>query len=340
MIHASGSAENSFQSHQEILSSDFLAVFLSQFSRFCVPVFVLLSGYGLASKFKTPLNAGELKEFALRRLSRIVLPYFLWTVAILALTGQFRPPGQAEDLLYNLETLLPFLYRQGADYHFYFFSIIIQCYLLFPLLLFPLQSRRHRYATLLFLLPLTLLYASPAHLLFQELAITRPSFFSAFFIYWILYFYLGMILAREKEALQRIFSGPVALSSGCLFLTLMILEYVYWSRRAPDPGHYNHFTRITVILYSISFISIYARYAQRWIAAWPDWLRDGLVFFASLSFTIYIIHTWVLRVVQQEFFLLSFLFTTVASLGISYALHRLISGRWRILRLILGLPDR
>lgn len=336
MIHASGSAENSFRQNQDLLSTDFLAVLLSQFSRFCVPVFVFLSGYGLASKYKEPLSTARMGDFARRRLSRIVLPYVVWTIALLALMGRFRF-DDARSVLSNLETLLPYLYRQGADYHFYFFSIIIQCYLVFPVLLFFLENPRRSRLLLLFLLVLTILYASPAHILFSALGLSRPGFFSAFLLYWVLYFYLGMLLARDKSFLLRLFPRALAFLSVVLF-ALMIIEYLYWSVRAPDPGHYNHFTRITVIFYSLTFIAFYARYAPAWISTWPARLRDFLILFASLSFTIYIIHTWVLRIVEQNLFLLSFGLTVAASLAIAYALERLIPKQWQSLRLILGLP--
>jgi len=103
-------------------------VFVYVVTHFAVPVFIFISGWVLAARY-----AGEysLREFYRRRAWRILPPYLFFTALYLlvAVEGTFEfagvpaPGAVAETLLLGT-----------AAYHLWFFVLIIQLYLLFPLI--------------------------------------------------------------------------------------------------------------------------------------------------------------------------------------------------------------
>lgn len=341
IIHAAGPFEYIFQKSHDYTSESFLAVFLGQLARFSVPVFIFLSGYGLAIGYsKKDLKAdpepGRWMSFFKRRATRIVIPFLFWTVLILFFTDRLNP---------DTETLAYF-YRRGADYHFYFFHIIIQMYILFPVL-YTLNRRFRSVALLILIMLVQMTFSSPVHILFQKLELARPSFYSAFFIYWIFYFYAGVYLASkdsaEKSQTQTASAGQNIVRPVAAFLLFLVVlaEYLYWSYRQSVPDYYNHFTRISVILYSAAFIAL-IRTTNLKITQMK---QSALIQKAgAFSFAVYIFHTWILRGIvylSDHFLPLPFIgiamLLVLLSFGFAQLLDLLIP--WNPARIVFGLPE-
>lgn len=128
VIHATGQIESLFARSQSFATAEFAGVVLNQWARFSVPIFVLLSGYGLGLRYRDSFGW---KEFLERRFTRIGIPFLFWTIAfVLAyrvswdaalLTGA----GQTAALAQAAGALPAALFTTGADYHVYFFMIIL-----------------------------------------------------------------------------------------------------------------------------------------------------------------------------------------------------------------------
>lgn len=96
---------------------------------FAVPAFVLVSAL-LTARSLDRHDRPDWSRFYQRRLLRIVWPFLLWTAVFLALRLAFEPANQPR--LGNLELYL--LWGRGY-YHLYFFSVLIQLALAFPLVM-------------------------------------------------------------------------------------------------------------------------------------------------------------------------------------------------------------
>lgn len=350
VIHATSAGEWRFQQEHALFSEAFVGVLLNQIARFCVPIFVILSGYGLTLKYNRLLEKGAIKldfgfvwQFFKDRAARIGLPFLVWTVVLLFIFNKFVAYGiDLGNFLYlNSSVLGKYLCLEGIDYHFYFFIIIIECYLIFPAI-FRCKSYTLWFALLL----MQIFFTSPSHIWLQQLGLHRPDFPSSFIIYWLFYFYTGILLAHHQKQIKDFIMARSSIwfITGFLAgLALVLFEYFFWSYRQNDPGNYNHFHRQVVIFYSLVVLLFFIRFdagIERVLTS-SDATGKAITLAAELSFSVYIFHTMILRVLAKTF-LAGELFLLIASLlvisfGLIYLVHRIIT-KPALLRKILGLP--
>ena len=354
-IHATGPYEFFFLSGHDYFSQDFLAVILNQLARFSVPVFVALSGFGLTMKYglQTQGSGKSLEQlqvpvlpFYRDRLYKIGIPFLFWSLLYLAVQGKFKGPYDEAWLL----DLLPYLYRTGADYHFYFFHIIFECYLVFPAVLW-LFSRLGKLRTpvLILSLALQLYVSSPAHIWWADYP-RIPFVFSAFFLYWQFPLCLGIFfgLKHLEDSSQ---TKPDArgnrwllVAGSALSFLVVLAEYVFWSYRGENPGDFNHFTRMSVILYSSAFFLLFYYWPRSEDStANPESKKteNRISYLAGLSFFVYIVHTWILRglqIVFPEWMLLVLVVLVLVSFSLAALLDGWITIPW--MRNLMGLEKK
>ena len=237
VIHATSRCETAFLKNHLYLSDAFLGVLLNQVARFSVPVFVLLSGYGLTMKYRGAAAAWSrsgLMEFFRGRAFKVLLPFLFWTVLYFFLLHRYVSDpdwGLMESFSANLPLLLKYLTRSGVDYHFYFFIIILQCYLVFPFLF--RYRRKWLWWTLLIV---HILFTAPSHYLFAMAGIKRPGFFSAFLLYWVFWFYTGVMISDRQEKLREMLSRIRAAGLRCSPLPrLRLSSGSMFTKPSPSP---------------------------------------------------------------------------------------------------------
>lgn len=98
-------------------------MFMDTLAHYAIPLFTLVSGFSLALGYYAPL---DLRRFYTRRLLRTVPPFLLFSV-LYTLGPLLRGEIGLACALLNLFT-------GRAEYHLYFFVVIIPLYLLYPLL--------------------------------------------------------------------------------------------------------------------------------------------------------------------------------------------------------------
>lgn len=98
------------------------------FARFCVPVFVMLTGVLMLSR------TYELNEFLKKRFSRIVLPFLFWSLvyAMIALNDNISA-GHEMSFLEIIEWVIHLLLN-GSSYHLWYIYMIIGIYLFVPII--------------------------------------------------------------------------------------------------------------------------------------------------------------------------------------------------------------
>lgn len=326
-IHATSTSENHFFQQHNFLSLDFIGVLVNQVARFSVPLFLYLSAYGLAKSEKKD-GAGFFPaylNFLWKRMPTILVPYFFFSG--IALVLEFHSySGTTAELS---QRILHKLRIGAADYHLYFLVILAQCYLLFPLLsrIARAYPGGYRVATgFVLVLVAGLLYKGSSELLLPKLGLSHPGWHASFVIYWLPYFMLGILHAQKPPAFAASADNSVpaegssqlwksiALALGVvLTLAYVVAEYIYYSRQGNPVDYYNHFSRPSVMLYALAVI--YLLHSFR-----TSPFGKGAERIAPLTFSVYLIHPQVLRLLTNYAGNLPGVFSWIITVLVTFAL--------------------
>lgn len=326
-IHATSASENHFFQQHNFLSLDFIGVLVNQVARFSVPLFLYLSAYGLAKSEKKD-SAGFFTvslNFLWKRLPTILVPYFFFSG--IALVLEFHSySGTTAELS---QKILHKLRIGAADYHLYFLVILAQCYILFPLLtrIARAYPGGYRMATgFVLVLVAGLLYKGSSEFLLPKLGLSHPGWHASFVIYWLPYFMLGILHAQKPPlfAATTDDSDPmannaqlwksIALALGVILaLACVVTEYIYYSRQGNPVDYYNHFSRPSVMLYALTVVYLLQSFRTS-----P--FERGAEKIAPLTFSVYLIHPQILRLLTNYAGNLPGVFSWIITVLVTFAL--------------------
>ncbi len=298
-----------------------LNLFFNQTYRFSVPLFVALSGYGLAKKYLT--QNLDLKDFFLRRATKI-LPWYFFASLLIFLAVNFI--FTYDKGMYASLPLWKIFLLGHADYDLYFVPMIFQFYLLFPLL-FIVFKKFPRLT-----LGLALLWQIGLYLnISQHTEITHkyindwPDQVQYFWFYsWLFYFVLGMFLAKNPELKRWGLISIIFLVVGLVWSEFNMFNLL---NAAIDPITATRFTRLPVLLYSTGFILVGLSMAPHLLAYLSTRLLGLLSYLGRISYQTYLLHTLVIRALLTHFILdksiplvVSSLVVTIVSFLFAYVL--------------------
>ena len=271
-----------------------LAVLIDKLCRFSVPLFVALSAHGLSQSYlKKPLNY---LQFLRQRLWKLIPKYLLWcTIMILAV--QIIPSWHSDRPSPPLSLLLLLGY---ADYHLYFVPMILQLYLIFPLLRF-LHQRQANLTLLCALFIQVFWFASFSYQ--DKLPFNWPIFAEDHEQYlwatnWLFYFVLGMHLPKILSFLrQKVTFWNISLSASLLISWLVFsLNAIARIQAGSDPLLVLRFTQYSMIAWvSLGIISLSFFASQ--LKAVPKFM----LWLGQKSYDLYLSHTLLLRLVFSFF---------------------------------------
>ncbi|MEN6327015.1 MAG: acyltransferase [Syntrophomonas sp.] len=252
--------------------------------RYAVPLFIILSGFMLCygESLKPPLST---LDFYRKRGNRILWPFILWTLLYSTLNQLYGP---IPNLYQYAMTLGHDLLWGSGYYHLYFLSIMIQLYLLYPLLRRWLSNNASELLISSFLLTLAIqivLYLA----LFGKIML--PARYSLIYVrafpVWIFYFILGMCIAIKKDYWQKRLPG-YELPLGLVWLVSLII-IILDSRFTANGGS---IVRPSIMLYTVlSFFFFYS------LALWVKSIKKPwLTWFSEQSFLIYLMHPLMLTI--------------------------------------------
>ncbi|MET3683062.1 peptidoglycan/LPS O-acetylase OafA/YrhL [Alkalibacillus flavidus] len=194
--------------------------FLNRFFRYGTATFIFITGlvmfYGYIDR---PLHKGFFSKYFRNRFMYIFTPYVVWVVLYEIHTWlSIRQFDINADYFIELFQLF---FQGNTFYHFYFFFVLIQLYLLFPLLLYWAQK------SLWFvrLLPLIGLVVQSAVYVTDYFYSWLP-FATSYFFSYLFFFNLGGFVGLYYGQIKRLFKIRMA----WLFATAMMLIgllYVY-----------------------------------------------------------------------------------------------------------------
>lgn len=106
--------------------------------RFCVPMFVMLSGAFLLR----PDNVVSIKEVFYKRLPKILIPLIFWSI-VYVLYENFAAGKNVSEI--NIKQQLKIFYQGPVIYHFWFLYMLIGIYLLYPIINFFIASAKREH---------------------------------------------------------------------------------------------------------------------------------------------------------------------------------------------------
>lgn len=214
-----------------------LSVFLDQLSRLSVPLFIALSGYGLAKSDEK--HHVSFLTFLKKRTLKLIPSYLIWTAISLLLLSTipvWKYAGQTPSLF-------SLVFLGQADYHLYFIPVIFQLYMLFSILNAILK--KYPLLTILFIAIQPLIY-----LYYRDVAWGERTEY-ILYTSWIGYFALGIGLAylQISPKLQK-------LSLILSILSIFFVSYLSISamQNGINPLEALKFTRWQLMLYTLPTI--------------------------------------------------------------------------------------
>ncbi len=305
---------------------------LDQLTRFCVPVFVALSGYGLGIK---NMDMGrDYRQFFRRRVVKLLPWYLFWSGVIYFYIRLGDEWNHVEHF-----SLWKIIFMGKADYHLYFVPMIVSLYLMFPMLAFLIKKFGWR-IILFFGLLQAVLYGITS---LEAEKIIKLGFSWGdqqqylFFGSWIFYFALGIYLnflpgvISKKNSVVKVF----ALSSLVLGLIFILADTFRLVGDNADIIAATRFTRIPVLVFATGFILSSLVWRKFWLR-----FPQMFVWIGERSFIIYLSHTLVLRELLELlrprdfvdfvlYFLLAFMLSTILAEAAFQAARFLLKLKFR-----------
>jgi surface polysaccharide O-acyltransferase-like enzyme len=264
-----------------------LGYYLNIFCRFAVPTFLLISGIVL----QYSQNSGNefiTKVFLKKRLTKVVIPYFVWTIIYIFYLNRHN----IHDLLsLGIFKIIgeSFIFGTGAS-HLYFILIIIQMYFLYPILRILMQKFLNMTLLISFVITLliqTAIYLKLMHIInFKEYIIN----YSKLFPTWIFFFVFGIYLAKNLEKWKNLIlkNSPVVVLLWGLSFVVLIADIKY--------TRVNSSMQPSVLIYSITslafFYIIFSKINKGLdrVRAFIDWASaQSMVIYFSQSLIIYLL---------------------------------------------------
>ena len=263
--------------------------FIEQLIIMAIPAFLFVSGYFVV--FASGKDPSPKWRWIFTRITFLVIPYLIWTLVMLIFNSIF-----GEN--YTFQEIIVFILTGKVVEAFYFIPLIIQLYLLSPLLTRFAKKKPILILLLAFILQILVKLAQYAVMLninyaFKDVvSIFLPAWFFPGNVFW---FVLGITAAYHLSTIKRIL-----VKWRWLFLIILIclipIGMIEWETLLHFSGKDWFASRETLIdnFYSLSFLIVYFTFSLDRIIK-LKWLN----FLGSRSFGIYLAHTLFLMIIAK-----------------------------------------
>ncbi len=268
-----------------------LFVAIDTLQLFCVPAFLLLSGFFLTNKLENQNNPAQVVK---KRLSRIIPPYLFWSVAFYTLNNWNSL--QKFDVLSLLRDIL----TGSVMPPYYFIVVIVQCYAWWWLLV-KLRVLEPRKVLALGVTIQTIFTIFFYLTVFKYISIPLP-LMERWIFSWILPFSTGLFLGAARDRIQPILERrklPI-IAAAILFYLASIWEYYWMSGVNSDGWFLRSFFKLSSQGYAILFVLSILAYSKH--IALPTRLSGLVQILAAYSFPIYLLDSTVLQYVLLVYY--------------------------------------
>lgn len=263
---------------------------MNQGVRYAVPIFVLISGLLLMHSYS--MKEFKLRDFFRKRFNKILIPYIIWTLIYMLFNNRnsigtlFQQNSQFASLL--LKRL-----RYGtADSHLYFIIIMIQLYLLFPVLKKLIEKAPKTTLWISFII--TLVYHTGVYLNLLH-KVTLPYSvvpYYEFFPTWIFFFVFGMYFTKNIAVFTKNIREKRITIIAVWFVSLLLLI-----ADSKLTNTYESSIKPSIIIYCITtFLFLYAvftyfRNINKTFMKLVEWISQQ-------SFIMYFSHILLMKVIK------------------------------------------
>nr|WP_245247260.1 MULTISPECIES: acyltransferase [unclassified Paenibacillus] len=195
---------------------------LNKLSNFAVPVFIIMSGIVLFYKYQGGgFGGSQVVQFYVKRVKHVLFPYVLWSLFYYLYNQWIFDRANLHMDWSSFAGLLPWA---EASYHLYFMVIIVQFYLLFPLMMWLCRFTWFRRSLIWIGLVIQGAFYSYNH--WVEPISHMPSLCVNYFSMFTLGGWFGLHYETFAAWLKKHFVWvlPATILIGCSFLGLFLLE--------------------------------------------------------------------------------------------------------------------
>ena len=251
-------------------SGDLFLGLINQACRFAVPVFLILSSWGLDHQDALD-NSKNYLDFLKQRLTKLVPYYLVWSLIYLALNGYMTSWN------FNLAGTLQALLLGQASYHLYFIPLIIGLYIFYPIL----SSLALNKLTFYTITAIYLVQAITDHIWGYN-----PYDLVQDYVSYTFCFLVGIRLSQDFASKKQQFQHYKSAIYGLVILTLVGLAGEYLLSQGTVIGA----TRPLMIAYAVSLVLL---------AMVVEWSKtDFLTYLSRYSYSIYLSHVFWLQLIE------------------------------------------
>lgn len=252
--------------------------------RWCVPVFVMISGALLLD----PTKNDDLKTFYTKRLSKILVPVLFWTVVYLCHDSYVTVLKGGEP---TFDYLLGKLMSGKPHYHMWFLSMIIVLYVFTPFLKKIVANSTKQELMVFIIVSFVLAMINNFNAKFLGSG-TGP--FINWFLYYVPFFFLGyLIRVDEKKYSKTLLWGVFIVTSA---ITAYACYYFGLSINSGAGLYFYEYLSITVIPMSISVMYLLKLWNK------PIYSTNTTKLFSALTLGVYLVHPIILEAMQRAGF--------------------------------------
>ena len=276
----------------------YASTFLDQATRFTVPLFFFLSGFGLTLQFQgKPINLSRYYRF---RLLKVLAPFLLWSgLTAFRHLDFINAMPWSRDPVGTSKVFLRFLLLDGFDYQYYFLIVIFQFYCFYP---FLYKLGKSKLFMGLFL-ALHLGFLSPVEAYLEIWGLELPKIHPNLLLFHWFYCFAGIYAAWNKDFLANLltrWSPRKVLAFWAVTAVILNFEFLVNIQNEKYLADTDHFNRWSVVLYCLASLMVFMK-AKNLIAhriyGNPNF-QFLFTHVAPYTFFVYLAHTHVLRVVD------------------------------------------
>lgn len=306
VLNHSIDSANTFNIKENFIQQNGISFLLAQSVTFAVPFFFFISGYFSCKKQISSFS--EYISYCRKKLSRILLPYFFWSFFVLV----------TFDSMYgwNLLKIAVNLLIGYVQTPYYFLIVMAQLILLAPLLQ---RCTGYKFWNIAWIsvtpISLCLLYLNK----FISGSPLKFKFYAPLFLFWVSFYYLGILVSKNKNILQLIEQKTMWIFSVCLILFFASSIESLGTYFLAGGGLVSQM-RLMTALFSV-FLALGLFSIRRRVTSWPKLL----LILGDYSFGIYLIHSMLLPSISQRLGDFSFLAVNPVLYQVSIAVSVLLS---------------
>ncbi len=268
-----------------------LFVAIDTLQLFCVPAFLLLSGFFLTNKLENQNNPGQVVK---KRLSRIIPPYLFWSVTLYILNNL----GSLQK--FDLLSLLRDILTGSVMPPYYFILVIIQCYGWWWLLV-KIKILEPRKILALGLIIQTIFTIVFYLKVFKYISIPIP-LVERWIFSWILPFSIGLFLGATYDKIQPLLERRKNQILGATILIYLasVWEYYLITEFNSEGWFLRSFFKISSQGYAIFFVLSILAFSKS--IALPSKVSGLVKILAAYSFPMYLLDSTVVRYVALVYY--------------------------------------